>query len=329
MKNLCQLIGKYFGILAIIFLGLGMIFPSYFTWVTGSITGVSILSSLLGIIMFGMGMTLDLKDFILVLKRPLDVFIGVCAQYLIMPSLAFLLAVTFNLDPALTAGVVLVGTCPGGTSSNVITFMSKGDLALSVTLTSVSTLLSPILTPFITYELIGEKIFFDPINMFWSIIQIVILPICLGLLVKYFLPDLSKKATSYLPAVSALAISLIIAGVISVSRDNILATSGIILLIVIIHNCLGYLLGFILARIAGMKWRKAIALSIEVGMQNSGLAAGLAKTHFTALPMATVPGAIFSAWHNISGALLAWIFTNYLNPKFAPALDEDEELARL
>lgn len=229
----------------------------------------------------------------------------------------------FNLDPALTAGVVLVGTCPGGTSSNVITFMSKGDLALSVTMTSVSTLLSPILTPLITYQLIGQKIAFDPLGMFWSIIQIVIIPICLGLAVKALLPKLAEQATDYLPAVSAIAISLIIAGVIAVSRDNIVKTSGIILLVVICHNCLGYLLGFILARITGMSWKKAIALSVEVGMQNSGLATGLAKAHFTAMPMATVPGAIFSAWHNISGALLAWIFVNFLNPKYAPAEDEE------
>ena len=312
MKTFCHLIGKYFGIIAVVFLILGMTVPDSFKWVVGNIGGIPVLSTLLGVIMFGMGTTLNLRDFALVLKRPVDVFVGVCAQYLIMPSLAFLLAMAFNLDPALTAGVVLVGTCPGGTSSNVITFMSKGDLALSVTMTSVSTLLSPILTPLITYQLIGQKIAFDPLGMFWSIIQIVIIPICLGLAVK-----------ALLPAVSAIAISLIIAGVIAVSRDNIVKTSGIILLVVICHNCLGYLLGFILARITGMSWKKAIALSVEVGMQNSGLATGLAKTHFTSMPMATVPGAIFSAWHNISGALLAWIFVNFLNPKYAPAEEEE------
>ena len=309
MKTFCHLIGKYFGIIAVVFLILGMTVPDSFKWVVGNIGGIPVLSTLLGVIMFGMGTTLNLRD-ALVLKRPVDVFVGVCAQYLIMPSLAFLLAMAFNLDPALTAGVVLVGTCPGGTSSNVITFMSKGDLALSVTMTSVSTLL-------------GQKIAFDPLGMFWSIIQIVIIPICLGLAVKALLPKLAEQATDYLPAVSAIAISLIIAGVIAVSRDNIVKTSGIILLVVICHNCLGYLLGFILARITGMSWKKAIALSVEVGMQNSGLATGLAKTHFTSMPMATVPGAIFSAWHNISGALLAWIFVNFLNPKYAPAEEEE------
>lgn len=318
MKNVCKLIGKYFGIIAVLFLILGMTMPQNFTWVVGKFGGVAVLSLLLGVVMFGMGTTLDLKDFALVLKRPLDVFIGACAQFIIMPGLAYLIASAFNLDPALTAGVVLVGTCPGGTSSNVITFMSKGDVALSVTMTSVSTVLSPILTPFITYQLIGERIAFDPIGMFWSIVQIVIVPICLGLAVKSFLPKLAATATDYLPAVSAIAISLIIAGVIAVSRDNILQTSGTILLVVILHNCLGYTLGFLLARLTGMTWKKAIALSVEVGMQNSGLATGLAKAHFASMPMATVPGAIFSAWHNISGAVLAWIFINFLNPKYDP-----------
>lgn len=324
MKNFCKLIGKYFGMIAVLFLILGMTMPQNFTWVVGKFGGVAVLSLLLGVVMFGMGTTLDLKDFALVLKRPLDVFIGACAQFIIMPGLAYLIASAFNLDPALTAGVVLVGTCPGGTSSNVITFMSKGDVALSVTMTSVSTVLSPILTPFITYQLIGERIAFDPVGMFWSIVQIVIVPICLGLAVKSFLPKLAATATDYLPAVSAIAISLIIAGVIAVSRDNILRTSGTILLVVILHNCLGYTLGFILARLTGMSWKKAIALSVEVGMQNSGLATGLAKAHFASMPMATVPGAIFSAWHNISGAVLAWIFINFLNPKFDPEYTAEE-----
>lgn len=322
MKKVSQMIGKYFGVIAVLFLVLGMTMPQNFLWVLGKVGGVGVLSLLLGIVMFGMGTTLNLKDFALVLSRPRDVLVGAAAQFLIMPGLAYLIATAFNLDPALTAGVVLVGTCPGGTSSNVITFMSKGDVALSVTMTSVSTVLSPILTPFITYQIIGQKISFDPIGMFWSIVQIVIVPICLGLAVKSFLPKLAEAATDYLPAVSGIAISLIIAGVIGASRDNILQTSGLILLVVILHNCCGYLLGFMLARLTGMSWRKAIALSVEVGMQNSGLATGLAKAHFAAMPAATVPGAVFSAWHNISGALLAWIFQNYLNPKYDPEYEK-------
>jgi BASS family bile acid:Na+ symporter len=324
MKQFCALIGIFFGIIAIVFLVLGLTMPQNFLWVLGKVHGISVLSCMLGIVMFGMGTTLNLKDFALVLKRPLDILIGCCAQYFVMPFLAYLLSVAFNLDPALTTGVVLVGTCPGGTSSNVITFMSKGDVALSVTMTSVSTVLSPILTPFITYMIIGEKINFDPVGMFWSIVQIVILPICLGLAVKSFLPKLAEAATDYLPAVSSIAISLIIAGVIGASRDLILKAPGLILLVVILHNCCGYALGFAIARFTGLSWKKAVALSIEVGMQNSGLATGLAKAHVAALPAATVPGAVFSAWHNISGALLAWAYQNYLNPKFDPDYAKEE-----
>lgn len=326
MKKLCAAIGKYFGIIAVIFLILGMQMPDNFKWVLSKVGGVSVLSALLGIVMFGMGMTMNIKDFVTVLRRPKDIAIGAFSQFFIMPALAFAIANFFQLDPALTAGVVLVGTCPGGTASNVITFMSKGDLALSVAMTTVSTILAPILTPLITYELIGARIAFNPIAMFWSIIQIVIIPIALGLVIKSVLPKFADEATSYTPAVSALAISLIIAGVIGASRDNILKTSGIILLAVIMHNVLGYLLGFTVARMIGMSWKKAIALSIEVGMQNSGLATGLAKAHFAAMPMATVPGAIFSAWHNISGALLAFLYRNYITPKYG---DEEAKLELL
>ncbi|MGL5207239.1 MAG: bile acid:sodium symporter family protein [Acidaminococcaceae bacterium] len=318
MGKICSFIGKYFGLFAVLFLIFGLLAPDQFKWVVGKIAGISVLSLLLGIIMFGMGMTLDPHDFALILKRPLDVLVGAMAQFIIMPGLAYLIASAFKLDPALTAGVVLVGTCPGGTASNVITFMAKGDVALSVAMTSVSTILAPFLTPFITYKLIGQQISFDPVNMFWSIIQIVIIPICIGLTVKYLFPKFAQESITYTPAISAIAISLIIAGVIAVSRDNILKTPGTIILVVMLHNLLGYMLGFAVARASGFSWSKAIALSIEVGMQNSGLATGLAKTHFAAMPMATVPGAIFSAWHNISGAILALIFQNYLTPKFGP-----------
>ena len=322
MKKFCAMIGKYFGFIAIAFLVLGFMMPENFKWVTGKVAGVSVLSCLLGVVMFGMGTTLSVKDFVLVFKRPKDVFLGACAQFLIMPLLAFGLATLFQLDPALTAGVILVGTCPGGTSSNVITFMSKGDLALSVTMASVSTVLSPILTPAITYLLIGTKIAFDPVGMFISILQIVIVPICLGVAVKTFLPKLAATATDYTPAVSSIAISLIIAGVIGGRKNAIIANIGVILLVVVLHNCLGYALGFSIARMLGLSWKKAVALSVEVGMQNSGLAVGLAKAHFASMAAATVPGAIFSAWHNISGAMLAWLYINVLNPKFDPEYEE-------
>lgn len=324
MKKFCAMVGTYFGFIAVVFLMLGFVWPDLFQWVLGKIGNVSVLSLLLGVVMFGMGTTLSLQDFVLVFKRPKDVCLGAVAQFFIMPFLAYVLARLFDLSPALTAGVILVGTCPGGTSSNVITFMSKGDLPLSVTMTSVSTLLSPVLTPFITYLLIGQRIAFDPVGMFLSIIQIVILPIALGVALRTFLPKLAATATDYTPAVSSLAISLIIGGVIGASKTAIVANVGVIFLVVILHNCLGYALGFAVAHFVGLPWKKAVALSIEVGMQNSGLAVGLAKAHFAAMPTATVPGAVFSAWHNISGALLSWLYVNILNPRFD--LDEQKEV---
>lgn len=311
MKKLAELIGKYFGIIIIVFMLGGFAVPEEFKWVMGKVAGIPVLTLLLGIIMFGMGMTLKLEDFALVLKRPKDVVLGVVAQFVVMPLLALGIAKLFSLSPALTAGVVLVGTCPGGTSSNVISYMAKGDIALSVTMTSVSTLLAPIMTPFLTYQLIGTSISFDPIGMFWSIVQIVIIPICIGLTFRSMLPKVAVAATAYLPSVSAIAISLIVAGVISVSRENILSTSATILAVVIIHNVLGYLLGFSLAKASGLDWKRSITIAVEVGMQNSGLATGLAKTHFAAMPMAAVPGAVFSAWHNISGAILAWLVVKF------------------
>ena len=217
--------------------------------------------------MFGMGTILNLSDFALILKQPKNIFFGILTQYFVIPFLAFVLSHAFQLEPALAVGVVLVGTCPGGTSSNVITFMSKGDVAFSVTMTSISTLISPIMTPLLTYLILGQSIAFDPVGMFISIVQIVIIPIILGLAVKKFLPALAATANDYLPAVSS--ISLLIVGIIGASRNAILNSSAIILLVVILHNVLGYALGFAIRKLTGMSWKQMVAVSIEVGMQNS------------------------------------------------------------
>ena len=201
--------------------------------------------------------------------------------------------------------------------------MSKGDLAYSVTMTSVSTLLSPVLTPALTFFLIGKEIAFDPVGMFLSILQIVILPVCLGLALKYFLPKAAAVATDYTPAVSSVTICLIIAGVVGASHKAIMDNLGVILAVVVLFNTLGYVLGLGVAKLCGLSWKKAVTLSVEVGMQNSGLATGLAKVHFASLPAAVVPGAIFSAWFTISGAVLAWACVNYLNPRFGGEAEEE------
>lgn len=206
----------------------------------------------------------------------------------------------------LMIGVVLVGTCPGGTASNVITYLAGGDVALSVAMTTFSTILAPILTPAITYLLIRESIEFSPVGMFISILQVVILPIALGLAVKYILKEKSKVIEEYMPGLSSLAISCTVAGVISGNVDTILSSLGIVVVVVVMHNILGITLGFCIGKFTGMGRKKSITLGIEVGLQNSGLAASLAATHFPTMPIATVPGALFSAWQNIAGSIFAW-----------------------
>ncbi len=261
--------------------------------------------------MFGMGLTLKLEDFKLVFTRPKDIIIGCVAQFAIMPLLAWLLGVTFRLDAALLAGVVLVGTCPGGTSSNVITYLSGGDVALSVGMTSVNTLLAPILTPAITYLLLRTQVQVDIMSMFLSIIKVVIIPIALGFILNKLFGCLTQKLVKVLPCVSVIAICLIVASVVSHNAEKILTTGAIVFVVVILHNLLGYACGLGLGKVLRLNVPKCKALSVEIGMQNSGLATSLAGTAFPELAMATVPGAIFSVWHNISGAILANIFNRW------------------
>ncbi|WP_313757514.1 bile acid:sodium symporter family protein [Tissierella sp.] len=310
MKNMIKLISKNHGIVLIVFTIFAFITPELFMWVNTKIFGQSVINILLGVIMFGMGITLILDDFKLVFKKPIDIIKAGFFQFTIMPLLAFLLSKIFGLDDALMLGVVLVGTCPGGTASNVITYLAGGDVALSVAMTTFSTLLAPILTPLITYVLINRKVDFDPKSMFISIIQIVIIPICLGLIIKYLLEGKSNTVEEYMPALSSIAISSVVAGIIAKNVDVILSSLGIIVVVVVIHNLLGLMIGFLAGKLTGMGHKKSITLAIEVGLQNSGLASSLAATHFPSMPLATIPGALFSAWQNIAGSIFAWYMKN-------------------
>lgn len=263
---------------------------------------------LLMIVMFGMGLTMKLSDFAVVFKRPRDVIIGCLAQFIIMPLLAFGLGKVFGLHQELLVGVVLVGTCPGGTSSNVITYLSKGDTALSVGMTSINTLLAPFLTPLLTYLYLRTSVNVDVRSMFVSIIQVVIVPIGLGLLINKLFGNYTRRISDALPLVSVTAICLIVAAVVSHNSEKILSTGLVIFAVVILHNLLGYLCGYLIGVLFKMDLPRKKAVAIEIGMQNSGLATSLAGTAFPDLAMATVPGAIFSVWHNISGAVLAALF---------------------
>lgn len=284
---------------------LALFVPSSGLWIS-----LKAVNYLLMVVMFGMGLTMKLDDFKVVFTQPKDVLIGCLAQFTVMPILAFSLGKIFGLEAGLLAGVILVGTCPGGTSSNVITYMSKGNVALSVGMTSVNTLLSPIVTPAITYLLLRTSVKVDMLAMCLSILQVVILPIALGFVVNKFAKKFVAKVIDILPVVSVIAICLIVSTVVSHNAEKILTTGAIVFVVVILHNLLGYACGFGLGKVLKMDMPKTKALTVEIGMQNSGLATSLANTAFPSLAMATVPGAIFSVWHNISGAILANILRN-------------------
>ena len=303
MKKICKLISDYMGLLVLLAAVAALLWPEVSNHVKPTV-----INPLLGVIMFGMGMTLRWEDFRIVFSRPKDVLVGCLAQFTVMPLLAWTLARLFALDEALTVGVVLVGCCPGGTASNVITYLAKGDLALSVGMTGVSTLLAPLLTPLLVWLLAGKTVDVNVVAMFLSILWVVILPIVAGLIVKRLLPKLSEQATAYLPALSSLTIAAIVFIVISASAHKLLSGGLVIVAVVMLHNIGGLAIGYLIARLLSLTWPKRKALSIEVGMQNSGLASSLATLHFAAYPMATIPGAIFSVWHNISGAIVARIY---------------------
>ena len=305
MQRICNFIAKWMGVMVLMVATLSFIVPASLAWI-----GTWVINPMLGVIMFGMGLTLSANDLKIVLSRPKDILIGFLTQFTVMPLLAWTLARVFSLDEALALGVVLVGCCPGGTASNVITYLAKGDLALSVGMTGVSTLLAPFMTPFLTWALAGKSVNVDVVGMLLSILWVVILPIVIGLVVKWIWPKFTEQATDYLPAFSSVAIAFIVSIVIAANANKLMAGGLMIVMVVILHNLCGLSLGYLIGQLLGLSDPKRRAISIEVGMQNSGLASSLATIHFAAYPLATIPGAIFSVWHNISGALVARIYTS-------------------
>ncbi|WP_068252672.1 bile acid:sodium symporter family protein [Janibacter corallicola] len=267
-----------------------------------------LINPLLGVIMFGMGLTLTLPDFRLVLTRPMPVVLGVVAQYAVMPLVGWGVAAALGLPDELAAGVILVGCVPGGTASNVVAYLARADTALSVAMTSVSTLLAPLMTPLLTLWLVGERLPVDGRGMAVTILQIVLVPVVLGLVVRTLLPRLVRAVLPAMPWLSVTVICVVVAIVVSLSADQLIEAGLVVALAVVLHNALGVLLGYLFGRVTGQGEVSARTMAIEVGMQNSGLASGLAATFFT--PAAALPGAVFSVWHNLSGALVAGIFRN-------------------
>ena len=305
LKNISNFFGKNMAIIVLIVAALSLFFPKSVSFIK-----TSYVNYLLMIVMFGMGLTLKFADFKVVFTRPKDIIIGAISQFTIMPLLAFLLSMIFKLPTELAVGVILVGTCPGGTSSNVMTYLAKGDVALSVGMTSVSTILAPFATPLLTLLYAGQRVNVNAVNMFISIVQVVIIPIGLGFIINRFFHKFTSHIKEILPLISVLAIVSIVAAVVSANSSRLMQVGYLIIIVVALHNCLGYLLGFIIGKLLRLDNSKCKAISIEVGMQNSGLATSLASTHFASMPLATIPGAIFSVWHNISGSIVANIMAS-------------------
>ncbi len=307
LERISKFVSKWMALLVIIMAAVSLFWPWTFKWTTPYVT------YLLGIVMFGMGMTLRFEDFKMVFQRPKDVLIGIVAQFIIMPGLAWVLATVFQLPPELAVGVILVGTCPGGTSSNVMTYLARGDVALSVSISMATTILAPIVTPFLTWWLAGKWVEVSFISMFISILQVVVLPIVLGIIINKLFGDFVRKVIKLLPLVSVIAIIIIVGAVVSANAAKILTTGLVIIAVVVLHNLCGYALGFAAAKALKMNIAKSKAVSIEVGMQNSALAVTLAMMHFN--PVAAIPGAIFSVWHNISGSIVANILAGKMDPE--------------
>ncbi|MDF2683012.1 MAG: bile acid:sodium symporter family protein [Brevibacillus sp.] len=300
VEKISKFVGSTFSVWVILFAIFGFFAPEAF------VGGKGYISLLLGVIMFGMGLTLSSEDFREVFRRPMDVLIGVVGHYLIMPSLAFALAVVLQLPPDIAVGVILVGCCPSGTASNVMTYLSKGDVALGVSIAAVSTLIAPLATPALISLLAGQWMNINTQSLFMDIVTVVIVPIVLGVIVKALFQKQAAASAKALPLVSTIAIVLIVAIVVAINKGKIVETGLIIFAVVILHNLLGYLLGYGFAKLFGLNLAKRKAVTLETGMQNSGLGAALAAAHFN--PLAAVPSAIFSVWHNISGSVLATWF---------------------
>lgn len=299
IAKISDLASKNIGIIIIVLSIVAFFLPSTFAWAT------NYTSLLLGIAMFGMGLTIKLDDFKIVFTRPKELLIGCFAQFTIMPLVAFGLAKAFNLSPDLDIGVILVGCCPGGTASNVITYIANGDTALSVGMTIFSTLLAPFVTPVLVYLLGGSWVEVSLLAMILSVVKVVLLPVLAGILIYQLFPKFVDQIRDVLPLVSVVAIVLLIAGIVGSNAAKIVTCGVVVFIVVMIHNVCGLLLGLSFAKIFNLNYRKATAVAIEVGMQNSGLAISLATTNFAANPLATLPGAIFSVWHNISGSIFA------------------------
>lgn len=305
--KLSSLLTKYIGVIIIFFSVLAFFWQDGFAWTT------RYTSVFLGVAMFGMGLTTHMGDFQVVFSRPKEVIIGCVAQYTVMPLVAWILAVVFHLPQDLAIGVILVGCCPGGTASNVITYIAGGDVALSVGMTIVSTLAAPLMTPLLVYSLAGAWVEVSFWAMVLSVVKVILIPVLLGILLRSLFGKQIQKISDILPLISVVSIVMIISGIVANNAEKIVSCGVLVLGVVMLHNLFGMGIGLLAAKLLKVEYSRTTAIAIEVGMQNSGLAVSLATANFAANPLATLPGAIFSVWHNISGSIFAGIRRRGMN----------------
>ena len=309
LQNLSRWLAAHASLFIIAIAVLTFFLPDLFCWVHGNTQTV-----ILGIIMLTMGLTLTTDDLRILLRRPFDILLGTCAQFFLMPCIAYMLVKVFHLEPALALGILLVGCCPGGVSSNIMSYLCRGDVAFSVGMTCASTLLAPVMTPLLMELTAGEIIEIDAIGMFRNILIVTIIPVGMGCFLNY---TFSRNkhfpvVQSLMPGLSVISLACIVGGVISTVHDTLVARGLMLFLwtfvVVFCHNSLGYLLGYFTGMAAKFNTAKRRTISIEVGMQNAGLATDLAGTFFAAQPLAVLPCAISCAWHSISGTIMAGLF---------------------
>ena len=286
------------------------VFPDHFTWFLGKFPGTEAkLTALgLGVIMLGMGVTLTLGDFARILKTPWKVGVGVLAQFAIMPFVGWSVAVLFALPDQLKLGVILVSCCPGGTASNVVCYLARANVALSVLMTMCSTMLAVVLTPYLTkaYASLAVPLEVDALGMVMTMVTIVLLPVIGGVVLNRLFGERLRLVKQISPIVSVLVIVLIVGAIVGATKDNIVKYAGTLLPAVFVVHAAGFALGYFWARIFKLELRERRTVSIEVGMQNSGLGSELAKTHFTML--AAAPCAISAFYHCIIGSFLASVW---------------------
>jgi bile acid:Na+ symporter, BASS family len=280
-----------------------MYHPEYFTtWANYKLT--NLITPLIQLIMFGMGTSMSLDDFSAVIKEPKGVIIGVMAQFIIMPLLGFSLARFSNFEPEIAAGIVLIGCSPSGLASNVMAYLAKANLALSITITSITTLLAPLITPVLMKLLAGQLVDIDMMKMMWDITKMIIFPIAGGLIFNKLLSGKSKWLDDAMPYVSMICIAFILTIITSAGQASLLKMGLLLIAIVLVHNCFGYLLGYWSARLMKLKEKDCRTIAIEVGMQNAGLASGIAK-EMGKIATIGLAAAVFGPLMNITGSALA------------------------